>query len=990
MFNKIMGKAVVLPLMFIIACSDSNNIPATIDESENNNIVAAGVGAERPNFMSNRSGYEMLGKLRAEKGNSLEVLKTEFSLLFGPLDEQALETSDFPRIKDANPSATHVLQGLLSLQDQLTVSEQQRLTSILLPIDDILPNQSSSSAPIQLRNLENAIGLDVEFNVLIDQAINLISEKSGWTLRNGILGIFVNGDEWDTFPGTKGGKALAFASWASLTSEQFASYQQVIEEFNGSVGDCLIFSDQRDRYATIERLISAVAHEVFHCFQFDISIAQGFEASEHPYWLIEGLAAWAQFNLYPDVFFPADFMWEDYEKSVFTLERSSYGALGFWSHVDNVSVLADGLWPSVVDIIGTNIDSTPERVAFIMDFVGAGKEGYDSWLPMASGQPQWSTSNTQWHSTGVGGWTTKKDVTTIRMPSDTEKIRNISLPTGVTVVHGELTPKSSDPKPTVFSVKSLSDLVLFAHWERTGNTYKLEDDDKQQWCKNGPCVCEDGSTPAELAGIEDVPDGEFLYVAYAPGFGKEVASIQISQIPIKDFCEDNEAVAGGENENETDSPGKNAGIIYGDPRLLTFDNYHYDFQTVGEFVLAESTENDFNIQARFSPLGFARTHSYASVVAMNVAGDVIQIDGSQSDGSVLVNGEPIQLALGEALQLENGGELIYQTRDNSNNLEIETNWPDNTVVTTIFVGYTLAINSFPADIHSDKLTGLLGDFDGDSDDEPQYPDGTPVYATAFETNSDDLYTRFAAAYRVTDETSLFTYDAGESTATFTDKTYPDQLFSLKSLGELLRNAARDICIASGVTELPFLESCILDFAATNDEMFVDAAVTASETELFEIFLASGGSNTTEGTASGSSPDDSIADVPGGVCPCTSFQSVEMNSPPWATTSLTLFNLEPNSCSLFTPDDSDEQFNQMHYIPAGRFDNGCYLAVGTVDEGVSGRTFLETNVQQDTACAALVESKARDWFRNGNPLFLAQRDRDLPDIPVTSESQIQCN
>lgn len=73
------------------------------------------------------------------------------------------------------------------------------------------------------------------------------------------------------------------------------------------------------------------------------------------------------------------------------------------------------------------------------------------------------------------------------------------------------------------------------------------------------------------------------------------------------------------------------------------------------------------------------------------------------------------------------------------------------------------------------LQGLLGNFNGDVTDDLALADGTVLsQPLAF----DDLYGSFADAWRVTDTTSMFDYGPGESTATYTDLSFPRQAVTL--------------------------------------------------------------------------------------------------------------------------------------------------------------------------------------------------------------------
>jgi len=62
------------------------------------------IGAERPNFLRDRRTNERLAQLRAGQGNSIEVLRAEFSSRFGPMDDQVSGNNGFPRATDLQPS----------------------------------------------------------------------------------------------------------------------------------------------------------------------------------------------------------------------------------------------------------------------------------------------------------------------------------------------------------------------------------------------------------------------------------------------------------------------------------------------------------------------------------------------------------------------------------------------------------------------------------------------------------------------------------------------------------------------------------------------------------------------------------------------------------------------------------------------------------------------------------------------------------------------
>src|SRR3546814_1912408 len=66
-------------------------------------------------------------------------------------------------------------------------------------------------------------------------------------------------------------------------------------------------------------------------------------------------------------------------------------------------------------------------------------------------------------------------------------------------------------------------------------------------------------------------------------------------------------------------------------------------------------------------------------------------------------------------------------------------------------------------------TGILGNANGDRDDDFVTRDGQSL---GVEPGQAVIEGAFADSWRITDATSLFEYGAGESTATFTEVTYP--------------------------------------------------------------------------------------------------------------------------------------------------------------------------------------------------------------------------
>ena len=93
-----------------------------------------------------------------------------------------------------------------------------------------------------------------------------------------------------------------------------------------------------------------VAHEVFHCFQGDIT---GWKSL--PAWIREGLADWAALSVDPVAYFHGGGNLQWYITTPHTpLFQRSYDAAGFWGHADDV---VPNLWASIPAILNVGSDA---------------------------------------------------------------------------------------------------------------------------------------------------------------------------------------------------------------------------------------------------------------------------------------------------------------------------------------------------------------------------------------------------------------------------------------------------------------------------------------------------------------------------------------------------------------------------------------------------------------------------------------------------------
>ena len=234
---------------------------------------------------------------------------------------------------------------------------------------------------------------------------------------------------------------------------------------------------------------------------------------------------------------------------------------------------------------------------------------------------------------------------------------------------------------------------------------------------------------------------------------------------------------------------------WGDPHMTTVDDVHYDFQSAGEFIALRA--DNFEIQTRqravptatvpgpsqYTGLGVC-VSIYSAVAArigsnrvtlqpnlsgqpdpsglqLRVNGNLVMLTekgidlraGGSSDPSALLEGR-IVMAAGGAYEFDDtGGTQLVAT---------PAFWNDQQT-------WYLNLNVF-------QTSGIEGIWGRRAPGSwlPALPDGTSLgpMPTALDQRNQDLYTRFADAWRVTNATSLFDYAPGTNTATFTIADWP--------------------------------------------------------------------------------------------------------------------------------------------------------------------------------------------------------------------------
>jgi RHS repeat-associated protein len=253
----------------------------------------------------------------------------------------------------------------------------------------------------------------------------------------------------------------------------------------------------------------------------------------------------------------------------------------------------------------------------------------------------------------------------------------------------------------------------------------------------------------------------------------------------------------------------------GEPHERSLVGLHFDFQAVGEFLVATSSDGKYTIQARQQPFLQGTAVTINTAVAANVNGDRISVYVNEPS-FLLLNEKSVKpldisepLPHGGLLQRHGGVVLIR--------------WPgDGGVLSVIRTPDSLNYSFQPGSNANFNFTGLLGNGSGAPDKIAAKDGGLLRYSDP--EFIEKLYTQVGESWRLKQSESLFHYWPGESTAKFTDLNFPPKYVSLNSLSSAERYKAESICRAVGIRGEPLLDDCILDVGVTRMPAFAAASV----------------------------------------------------------------------------------------------------------------------------------------------------------------------
>ncbi|MFO1161128.1 MAG: VWD domain-containing protein [Reyranellaceae bacterium] len=262
---------------------------------------------------------------------------------------------------------------------------------------------------------------------------------------------------------------------------------------------------------------------------------------------------------------------------------------------------------------------------------------------------------------------------------------------------------------------------------------------------------------------------------------------------------------GDSSDNRTPNDGGGTG----EPHFTTFDGTYYDFQGVGEFVLAKSTVpgDTFEVQIRTAPYFGSSTVTAMSEVAVKIGNQRVTFDQGRPD-LVWVDGSPVSLVNNTFALTAGHIDLVspgrYNVVDDTGRTVHVLAWSG----AYFDVRVSLGANALPSTVQ-----GLLGDNDGLGANDFALKDGTVL---PMPLSAGQLYGAFADAWRVAQATSLLDYGAGQTTNSFTNKAFPQNAVTLADLPQDAVARATVLAVQAGITNTGLLQQAAFDFVATGN------------------------------------------------------------------------------------------------------------------------------------------------------------------------------
>jgi hypothetical protein len=590
-----------------------------------------------------------------------------------------------------------------------------------------------------------------------------------------------------------------------------------------------------------------LAHEVVHCYQNSvISYQESGGTTKVPQWMSEGLATYVA-TLYVDYGEPATptFWGNWFGTPNKELIARSYDAVGWYSLVAHVT--GNDLTSKIVPAWRAWVDGGENE--FISALGGDDPSVFKAWAPSLLHQPDWGDA---WNTPGVAVPASSQPTEIQDTLASEDVPYSVKIAPLGAIVDNESTVADGLVEISVDSgYASVHDAANDEYLDFTDQLFCLKDA-----CPDAAVTCPGVPTP-----VAPLPITAPFVVAVGGSTAESTFTIENISAPSTPSTPKTLPTSAGPCKFGAPEPLPPAGFSEGEPHIQTLNGGSYDFQGAGEYTLVRSASGDVDVQVRAAPFEDSKSVAFNTAVAANVVSTVVEVDAGDP-AVVRVNGKRItapihgSLALGHGTE---GGHLTYSTVSGGIT-DVVATWPDGSELDisangTLGENATFVPPATPVDTFSGLLAALVlphGKAKGTTasssvtllgGDGHNY-DINPATAAGFKA----LYGPFAASWRVTPKTSLFTYENGTTTKSFDIKGFPARLVTASLLTPAERKKGKAACKAAGITGAVLLNDCIIDVGETGKRSLATAtARVQSQVSSSTTTTAPPGSTTTTTT-----------------------------------------------------------------------------------------------------------------------------------------------
>ena len=325
--------------------------------------------------------------------------------------------------------------------------------------------------------------------------------------------------------------------------------------------------------------------------------------------------------------------------------------------------------------------------------------------------------------------------------------------------------------------------------------------------------------------LSNLPAGNYEVSISQGGFRTEQLTVNIRDQETSEIDAVLLARQPGDPGNETDPvPATDeqgnqlkSAKVTGDPSLRTFDGLFYGFHGVGEYIMAQSSIDDFAIQGRFLAVNGSDSVSLNTAVAANLEGTRVTLYRAETGLALLLDGQLTEWGDGSYL-LNNGASIKIS------NQTYTLYWADRSSARIYRRGQFVEAEVTLNNQRAGSINGVLGFFDGRSDNELTTAAGISL-SPAEISNFNQLYDVYGESWRVTKENTLFDYFDNQYLENFVDRNFPRSLITQERLQQQLGEAEYqrivELC-QRYVTQTSRLNACVIDVALTGEKSGLSA------------------------------------------------------------------------------------------------------------------------------------------------------------------------